>query len=649
MTPPDQTNLISSSQSSVRLLDQTLVNQIAAGEVIERPASAIKELVENAIDAGSTKIDLIIKEGGKTYISVADNGSGMNPTDLQLCVERHATSKIPDGDLFNIRTLGFRGEALPSIGSVSRLTLTSRRADDDSAWQLLVEGGVKSPLQPANAPKGTRVEVRDLFFATPVRLKFLKTSTTELNHITDMLYRQALVNPQVEFSLRHDDKSVFKLPIDDPQNLHYRLDLILGKDFIKNALPLHFQRGESVLTGWISIPSYNKSHSTDQYIFVNGRPVKDKLLSTAVKIAYQDVLSSQRYAAVVLFLTCDPEEVDVNVHPAKAEVRFRDPNQMRGFFIAAIREVLQMMDTQSASTIADKTIASFTLESLIKPVVSSAFSSSRSSSMSSGRSFSPQLHLPHRQDYTPLSDVSPPFTPFTSSSMSVSSSSARESSVAAFESSTGMFPSIQVSNDGSQQDSYPLGFAKAQIQETYIIAETNNELILVDQHAAHERLVYEKFKKNLVEEFEKQTIRRQALLIPTIIELTPLQHTTLSHHLPLLEKMGFVVDLFGQKTASVREIPVLLTKCDLKNLFLDLIGELQDQETSTSLEKKFYEILADKACRHSIRAGRKLSIEEMNALLRQIEQTPHSSQCNHGRPTYIKLSKTDLEKLFERA
>lgn len=631
---------------TVRYLDQTLINQIAAGEVIERPASAIKELVENAIDAEATKIDVVIKDGGRTLLSVTDNGKGMGKADLELCVERHATSKIPDGDLFNIRTLGFRGEALPSIGSVSRMTLTSRPQDGSDAWQLLIEGGQKHAPQPTSAGPGTRIEVRDLFFATPARLKFLKSPTTELNHITDIIYRQALANPHIAFTLRNDDKQILNFLKDGD-----RFTSILGKDFHQNAIPLEFQRGESRLTGWTSIPSYNRSNSTDQYLFVNGRPVKDKLFATALKVAYMDVLASSRFPAAVLFLTCDPEDVDINVHPAKAEVRFRDGNLMRGFIIAAIREALQGMATQSASTIGDKTIAAFTPEQSTygdshAPTLSfggyggygrggSSFSSgSNTSSGSSG-----SLPLLHRSQYTPLSDITPPFHHGSSKDTSWNSAvSSTAATIAQFDKPN------NVSEEYSSQE-HPLGYARAQVHETYIIAESAENLILVDQHAAHERLVYEILKKDLA----NGLIKRQSLLIPTVLELTLSQFQTLEGYLETLSQFGFTIESYANNSLIIREMPTLLSKCNLKQFFMDLASEIADRGTDTAIESTFHEILADKACKNSIRAGRKLSIEEMNALLRDIEITPFSSQCNHGRPTYIKLSKTDLEKLFERA
>ena len=623
---------------TVRFLNQTLINQIAAGEVIERPASAIKELVENAIDAGATKIDVVIKDGGCTLLSVTDNGKGMDPKDLELCVERHATSKIPDGDLFNIRTLGFRGEALPSIGSVSRMTLTSRPQNGNDAWQLLIEGGQKHTLQPASAAPGTRVEVRDLFFATPARLKFLKSPTTELNHITDILHRQALANPNIAFTLRNDEKQTLNFTKEGD-----RLNTILGKDFRQNALPLDFQRGQSHLTGWTSIPSYNRSNSTDQYLFVNGRPVKDKLFATALKVAYMDVLAGSRFPAAVLFLTCDPEDVDINVHPAKAEVRFRDGNLMRGFIIAAIREALQGMAPQSSSAIGDKAMAAFTpeqssydLNPMTTPSIGGYSGYSRGSSFSGSSSGSSgSLPLLHRSQYTPLSDISPPFQHAPSGQPSLGITAA---AIAQFDKPAyGSLPH-------PHQD-HPLGYAKTQVHETYVIAESNTDLILVDQHAAHERLVYESLKKDLANGF----IKRQSLLIPTVIELTTSQFQNVKEYLDKLTQFGFTIETFAGNSLIIREMPTLLNKCNLKQLFLDLVSEIADRGTDTTIEATLHEILADKACKNSIRAGRKLSIEEMNALLREIEKTPSSSQCNHGRPTYIKLSKNDLEKLFERA
>ncbi|AIK95810.1 DNA mismatch repair endonuclease MutL [Candidatus Odyssella acanthamoebae] len=612
---------------AVRYLDQTLINQIAAGEVIERPASAIKELVENSIDAGATRVDVMVRDGGRTLISITDNGSGMVRDDLLLCVERHATSKIPDGDLFNIRTLGFRGEALPSIGSVSRLTITTKK-DQGEAWQLNVEGGAKGTPQPASSPKGTRVEVRDLFYATPARLKFLKSPTTELNHITDIIYRQALANADVEFTLRHDDRSIINFTSGTD-----RFDGILGKDFRANALTVDFQREDSRLTGWISIPTYNRSNSSDQYLFVNGRPVKDKLFATALKVAYQDVLAGNRYPCVSLFLECSPEDVDINVHPAKAEVRFRDPNLMRGFIIAGIREALKGMASRTSTHLSDKALMAF--DSTLAPAA--PFGSPTFSKGNYG-DFQPQpqsqvppqpkLSMPARSSYTPLGESR-------SSYMAPRPSIVAQTTAAVAEFTKAEQP----------HHDHPLGYAKAQVHETYIVAETTDALVLVDQHAAHERLVYERMKHDL----GSGMIKAQALLIPTVIELTIMQFKVLQDVLPDLNKYGFQIESFGDQGIVVREVPSLLNKCDIKQLMLDLASEILERETATAVEVALHEILADKACKNSIRAGRRLNLDEMNALLREMEKTPLSNQCNHGRPTFIKLSKADMEKLFERA
>lgn len=606
----------------VRYLDQTLINQIAAGEVIERPASAIKELVENSIDAGASLVDIVVRDGGKTLISITDDGAGMAQDDLNLCVERHATSKIPDGDLFNIRTLGFRGEALPSIGSVSRLAITSKQGEGE-AWQLKVEGGVKYPLEPASAPMGTRVEVRDLFYATPARLKFLKTPTTELNHITDIINRQALANPNVEFKLRHDDRSILNFAKGND-----RLNSILGKDFLDNALAVDFQREESVLTGWISIPTYNRSNSSDQYLFVNGRPVKDKLFATALKVAYQDVLAGNRFPCVCLFLACSPDDVDINVHPAKAEVRFRDPNLMRGFIIAAIREALRTMASRTSTHLGDKALMVFDREAAI-PLANPVLSEFRSAQ---SEAIQPQarLNMPTRSSYSSLAEATPLYMAPQPTVMARAAATVAEFS--------------RADVDHSEQE-HPLGYAKAQLHETYIVAQTTDALVLVDQHAAHERLVYERMKHDLA----SGLVKAQALLIPTVIELTPIQFKAMKDILPDLQCYGFQVETFGEQGIVVREVPSLLNKCDIKQLFFDLASEIVERETATTIEVTLHEILADKACKNSIRAGRRLNIEEMNALLREMEKTPLSNQCNHGRPTFIKLSRTDMEKLFERA
>lgn len=599
---------------TIRLLDPTLINQIAAGEVVERPASAIKELVENAIDAKSTKIDVVVREGGRTFISITDNGHGMNQEDLLLSVERHATSKIPDQDLFNIRTLGFRGEALPSIGAVSRLTLTTRTQDSETAWRLSIQGGAKENPSPAVLALGTRVEVRDLFYATPARLKFLKTPTTELSHIVDMLNRLALAHPHVQFSLTDGERSIFSYDLYTD-----RIEAILGKDFTQNSTPIFVEREGFRIKGQASIPTFNRSNSTGQYLFVNNRPVKDKLLSAAVRVAYQDFLASHRHPVLVLFLKVDPSEVDINVHPAKAEVRFRDAGLIRSLLISALKNALQEAAHRSSTTIAQGAVAAFQNPSVLERSKSSFFPINGerklySSSPSSSRKFSfPSVQ---QNPFLKLEEAEAPYQIETH---------------------------VQPVSEKPQED-LPLGFARAQIHKTYILSEAVDGLVIVDQHAAHERLVYEQMKK----ERATQGIQKQTLLLPEIVELSEDFLKVILSHADELAQWGLILEPFGQSAVVVKEVPALLHKIDWKQLVLDLAAEIQDMDASLSLSEHLNEILSTLACHYSIRAGRQLSLEEMNALLRQMEATPFSGQCNHGRPTYVKLDRQDLEKLFGR-
>ena len=597
---------------TVRFLDPTLINQIAAGEVIERPASAIKELVENAIDAGSTKIDVVVREGGRTLISVTDNGQGMPPEDLMLSVERHATSKIPDGDLFNIRTLGFRGEALPSIGAVSRLAIVSRTATDDMAWRLLIEGGERGKLVPTSFGIGTRVEVRDLFYATPARLKFLKTPTTELSHTVDILNRMALAHPQIQFSLMDGERTLFSYAANND-----RIPAILGKDFLENACPVLMEREGLKITGHISVPTYNRSTATAQYLFVNGRPVKDKLLSASIRAAYQDFLASNRHPVLTLFVDIDPADVDINVHPAKAEVRFRDAGLVRGALISALKNALQGAAHLSSSTIAQEALVAFQ-----RPFSPSPWSGKTHS----GRSFG----APSPQSST--SRMAAPRLPFPEPRLVPGLPELAEPAA-----------SYQAAPEPISND-YPLGLARAQIHGTYILAETKDSLVVVDQHAAHERLVYEKMKG----EQASQGIKRQALLLPEVVDLPEETLKALLARTSDLAQLGLIIEPFGLTAVLVREVPALLAKTDWKQLIQDLGAEIQDIDATVSLAEQLNEMLSTLACHNSVRAGRQLSLEEMNALLRQMEATPHSGQCNHGRPTYVKLQRQDIEKLFGR-
>ena len=598
---------------NVRFLDPTLINQIAAGEVIERPASAIKELVENAIDAHAKKIDVVVREGGRTFISITDNGQGMNQNDLNLSVERHATSKIPDRDLFNIRTLGFRGEALPSIGAVSRLTIISRTNNDDTAWRLAVEGGSKGELTPTSFGCGTRVEVRDLFYATPARLKFLKSPTTELSHIVDILSRLALAHPEIQFSLFDGDRQIFSYT-----NNTDRISAILGKDFLENSCPVLMVREGLTLKGQISVPTFNRSSPATQYLFVNGRPVKDRLLSAAVRVAYQDFLASNRHPVLVLFLNIDPAEVDINVHPAKAEVRFRDAGLVRGTMISALKNALQEAAHKSSTTIAKDAIVAFQ-----RPIMNAGtWTEKRYSGLSFGSAASHSARLSFPEQH-----VAPGL----------------DEAIATYHAAPLSAISIPLSTPKST-DKYPLGFARAQIHGTYILSETPESLVIVDQHAAHERLVYEKMKQ----EQAATGIKRQTLLLPEVVDLPDEALKAILSRKKDLDQLGLAIEAFGLTAVMVREVPALLGNADWKQLIHDLSTEILDMDTTLQLSEQLNEIMGTLACHNSVRAGRQLSLEEMNALLRQMEATPYSGQCNHGRPTYIKLQRPEIEKLFGR-
>ncbi len=585
----------------IRRLEAHLINQIAAGEVIERPASAVKELVENALDAESTTITIHLREGGRSLIAVTDNGLGMNREDLELAVERHATSKLPSSDLFNIQTLGFRGEALPSIGSVSRLHLTSRGQGSEEAWLLKVEGGEKKSSIPTSHPQGTHIEVKDLFYATPARLKFLKSPSTELSHAVELLNRLAMSHPQVAFKLIADQRTVFDYKSCDA--LQDRLAQVMGTDFTQNALPLEMSRGDIHLKGFISLPTLNRANASHQYLFVNGRPVKDKLLHGAIRAAYQDFLASDRYPLLALFLEVPGEEVDVNVHPAKTEVRFRDSGLIRGTIVSALKQTLAGASHKTSTTISTQAVQSFRPEPLRQPSLTG--------------------YIPPALPQSPQRSF-PSFRQVTSSTL------------------TNHQQYCLAEDSPSLLDIPPLGLAKAQLHGTYIIAQTEQGMVIIDQHAAHERLVYEGLKS------EWGHVRRQPLLIPEVVELSESDLHQLKEAQQDLLALGLVVEPFGDKTALVREIPALLGEVNIQDLMKDLADEMKELASPISLKERLAEILATCACHNSVRAGRKLSIPEMDALLRQMEQTPHSGQCNHGRPTYVELKRTDMEKLFGR-
>ncbi len=603
----------------IRKLEPHLINQIAAGEVIERPASAIKELVENALDAGATIITVQLREGGRSLIAVTDNGTGMNREDLELAVERHATSKLPVGDLFNIHTLGFRGEALPSIGSVSRLHMTSRVQHAEEAWCLKVEGGEKKPLTPASHPQGTHIEVKDLFFATPARLKFLKSPSTELSHAIELLNRLAMSHPHVNVKLLSDQRTVFDYKV--CKSLQERLSQVMGSDFAQNALPLEMSRGDITLKGFISLPTLNRANASHQYLFVNGRPVKDKILHGAVRAAYQDFLASNRYPLLALFLEVPREEVDVNVHPAKTEVRFRDSGLIRGTIVSALKQTLVGASHKTSTTVSSQAFQALRPEPVRQPSLTGYVHKTRFSGL-------PQ----------PLRGLA--MTTEENIIATPTKSEGKQSSTFLEESpSTSLLPPDPIE---TTLDTPPLGLAKAQVHGTYIISQTEEGLVIVDQHAAHERLVYEQLKADMGH------VKRQPLLIPEVVELDEPSLHRLKEIASELLALGLVIESFGEKALLVQETPALLGEINLQDLLQDIADEVQDLGSPLTLKERLAEILSTRACHTSVRAGRKLSLEEMNALLRQMEQTAHSGQCNHGRPTYVELKKADMEKLFGR-
>lgn len=595
---------------SIRVLPQTLVNQIAAGEVVERPASALKELIENAIDAGSTQIDITLVDGGKTYFSVADNGKGMMPEELELAVERHATSKLPDEDLFNINFLGFRGEALPSIGSVAKLTITSRPKEASEAWSITVEGGHKETPKPAARGVGTLVEVRDLFYATPARLKFLKAPQTEMMYAKEVVNRLAMAYPEIAFSLSDERRTILNYPKSD--SLLTRVSAVIGKDFASNAVPVEGDYNGVKLLGFVGLPTYVRATATEQYLFVNGRFVKDKVVLGAVRGAYQGLIGhgSDGYPVLAVFLDVPHDMVDVNVHPAKTEVRFQDSASIRGLLVGAIRNALAEHGHKTSSTIGI-----------------GALGKAAPSLLPSG-SFGGRSYIPSNTSVQNTMQLNEPY----SVKMQEKSNSYTISQ-----------ENIPDTNMETISDFPPLGFAKAQVKDTYIVAQSLDSLILVDQHAAHERLTYEKLMENL-----GSTSSTQLLLIPEIVDLKPEEVSLLMDWREQLAGMGLVIDSFGLDSVAVREIPALLRQAAVAELVQNLADTIKEFADTVTLQDKLKDICARMACHGSIRAGRKLTTDEMNALLRQMEKCGTSGQCIHGRPTYIELNFGEIEKLFGR-
>ena len=601
---------------AIRELPPNLVNRIAAGEVVERPASVVKELIENAIDAGASRIDILATAGGLGVIRVSDDGAGMDASDLALSVERHATSKLAGNDLSHILTLGFRGEALPSIGAVARLSIQSRAHGSKEAYEIAVDGGRKSPLKPAALGEGTRVEVRDLFYATPARLKFMKSERAESAAIADMVKRLALAKPEIAFSLANGERTTLRLDPCPPGLIDHglaRLGRILGEDFVTDALPLRASRGEIALEGFAGLPTLHRPNAAQLYLVVNGRPVRDKLLAGTVRAAYGDLLPRGRYPLLALFLTLPPEEVDVNVHPAKTELRFRDPTGVRSLLIGALRDALGKAGHRATASLSQAA-----LDRMARPEASVTPGPTSFAQRQGSYSREPRTFGFGERAQSPLSPLTAP-------------SGDTRATLA----------------DDQEATAYPLGAARAQVQDMFIIAETEDALVIVDQHAAHERLVYERLKRS----FANGGISRQMLLIPEVIDLDAEAAASLCSASAELEHLGLVIEPFGANAVVVREVPSLLGTFPVKDLLKDLADELAERESeegSRLLADRLDHVLSTMACHGSVRAGRRLSPEEMNALLRDMERTPFTGQCNHGRPTYIELKLADIEKLFSR-
>ena len=595
----------------IRQLDDAAINRIAAGEVLERPASAVKELVENAVDAGATRIEVVIADGGKTLIRVTDNGCGIAADDLALALSRHATSKIDGSDLLNIHSFGFRGEALPSLGAVGRLTITSRIPDADAAC-INVAGGKMGDVRPAALSTGTVVELRDMFYATPARLKFLRTDRAEAQAVNDVVKRLAMAEPFVTFILRDasngDNRTTFRA---DAQTgdlfdaLHGRLQTVLGREFAENALAIDAERDGFHLTGYAALPTYSRGAAIAQFLFVNGRPVRDKMLLGALRAAYMDVLSRDRHPVAALFVDCDPTLVDVNVHPAKSEVRFRDPGTVRGLIVSGLRHALAGAGHRASTTVATATLGAMQPQQTEPRVYQMDRSYLPTRPSFSARSLTFQAQAPGFSE-APSARIEPPMV--------------------------------------DEPDNLPLGAARAQVHENYIIAQTETGIVIVDQHAAHERLVYEKLKTQMAE----NGVAAQALLIPEIIEMTDNEVAMLLDIADDLSRLGLTIEPFGGNAIAVRETPAILGQVNAQAMIRDILDELTDQGDSASVKTKIEAILSRVACHGSIRSGRRMQGAEMNALLREMEATPLSGQCNHGRPTYVELKLSDIERLFGR-
>ncbi|HWK01877.1 MAG TPA: DNA mismatch repair endonuclease MutL [Xanthobacteraceae bacterium] len=590
----------------VRQLSEAVINRIAAGEVVERPASVVKELVENALDAGARRIEVVLSGGGQRLIRITDDGGGMPPEDLQLAVDRHATSKLPDDDLHSVSTLGFRGEALPSIGAVAKLSIVTRTASAESASEIVVDGGRKGAVKPAALTSGTRIEVRDLFYATPARLKFMKSERAETAAAVEAVKRLALARPDVAFIIAAEDRAAitYAAQKNDAEGRLLRMADVLGADLKENAVSVEGEREGAKIEGIAGLPTFSRANSLSQYLFVNGRPVRDKVLLGAVRGAYADLLHGDRHPVVALFLSLDPREVDVNVHPAKTEVRFRDSGLIRALIVRSLQDALGTGSRRSSTTGAARLVSFARPARHARP----SFASWRGSAAPVQHGFAEAAQEAFAS-FTPSADARTSVAPATPDLLDK-----------------------------------PLGAARAQVHETYIVAQTRDGLVIVDQHAAHERLVYEKLKAAM----ERDGVARQILLVPAVVEVGPDNAAALAERAEDLAKMGLVIEAFGAGAVLVREQPSLLGDTDIESLIRDLAEHMAEWDAALPLERRLLAVASSMSCHGSVRAGRLLKPDEMNALLREMEATDYAGQCNHGRPTYIELKLTDIEKLFGR-
>ncbi|NKB54272.1 MAG: DNA mismatch repair endonuclease MutL [Rhizobiaceae bacterium] len=609
----------------IRRLTETIVNQIAAGEVIERPASVVRELLDNAIDSGASRISILTQGGGKNLIRVTDNGCGMGREDLERSVERHCTSKLSD-DLNNIQSLGFRGEALPSIGSVSHLTISTRTEGEPNGWQVRVDGGKVSSVKPTALNQGTVVEVAELFYATPARLKFLKTDRAESNAIGDIIKRTVLAHPEIHFSVGGGDRQAVEYAIVSGENaLLRRCEQILGKEFPENAMLIDAEREGVQLTGYASLPTFNRGNALHQFVYVNGRPVRDKQLTGAIRGAYMDFLSRHRHPVLALFLTIDPAQVDVNVHPAKAEVRFRDAGLVRGLIVGALRQAISGNGPRASTDDASAMLASF------KP---GGPGSQQNPQGLAAQAMGMAGYAPsHPRNHDWKSSPNRPVAGFS------------EAQQAGFEATAAPSADLRSETQSpSDNEHLPLGAARAQLHANYIVAQTEDGLVIVDQHAAHERLVYERMKAQIAD----SGVAGQMLLIPEVVEMSEEDVNRLLDHAEALAGLGLTLEGFGPGAIAVRETPALLGEVNCQQLLRDLVDEISQWGTASLVGEKIDYVAATMSCHGSVRSGRKLLAAEMNQLLRDMETTPNSGQCNHGRPTYIELKLADIEKLFGR-